>query len=188
MNRTGFYIHLVGCSFALFTLTNCASTRLTSQSDPSFADKRYNKILVYFESADLELRREAEIAIRTKLTQYQVECSPAHQLFFPGKNYSDFEATNILESNQIDAVLIIRLLDAGVSSTYIPPTTQTQTKAWISGNYLSGSSTTRSYGGYNINKPWASFSAQLLDVTTQNVVWIASAQTKEIGMQKQKLF
>jgi len=180
------YIQLICCSVAIFALTGCASTRLTSQSDPALAGKRYHKILVQFDLMNLELRRDAEMTFQTKLAQYQVECIAAHQLLFPGKYYSDSEVINIIDSNQIDAVLIVSLSDAGVSSTYIPPTYQTQTNAWINGNYLSGSSTTRTYGGYNINKPWASFSAKLIDVDAKNVVWIASAQTKGNGYAKAK--
>lgn len=168
----------IHCAAGVILVTGCASTRITSQGDSEFGHKSYNKIMVYFGLLDLELRKDAELTLQNKLSQNGVECLPAHQIFFPGRSYSDFETVNIIESNQIDAVLIVDLYDAGSTSTYIPPTTETQTKASISGNYLSGSSTTRTYGGYNINKPWASFAAKLIDIDAGSVVWIASAQTK----------
>lgn len=174
MQRAKFFLLIVGC---YFMATNCASTRIASQGDPSFANKSYSMVLLYVDLFDLDLRKEAELSLQGKLSQYGIKCLPAHQIFFPGRVYSDFETANIIESNQIDATLIINISDAGATSTYIPPTTQTQTNAWISGNYLSGSSTTRTYGGYNIAKPWASFTAQLIDVNARTVVWIASAQT-----------
>lgn len=176
---------LVLCLAVLATLPSCARTTITSMPDPTVRGRQYSKILVFAPFADLGLRREAELAFHRKFAERGVACLAAHQLFFPGRQYSDEETLGLIRGNKIDALLFVGVTGAGTSSAYVPKTTVTtgsaQGSAWISGNWLAGSatgtSTTTSYGGYNMHLPWANFVSHLLDASDGRVVWMATAST-----------
>lgn len=171
-------LFIFSCLLVILWVVGCAWTRVASQVDAQYANRPYNKIMVFVPLADLELRREAEFALQSKMSGGKATIVPAHQLFFPGRQYSNDETASLILENDIDGVLVVNVSSTGTSQTYVPPTYQTRSNAYIYGNYLSGTSTTQTYGGYNINKPWASFTAQLIDVETGQVVWISTATTR----------
>jgi hypothetical protein len=101
---------------------------------------------------------------------------PSHQVFFPGKEYSNAEATALLRQHDVDATLVILPGESGSQSGYVPPTYTSGCTAWST---LSGCTqvTTTQTGGYAYNKPWTRFTARLYDATTGTVVWVATATT-----------
>jgi hypothetical protein len=133
--------------------------------------------MAFVSLADIGLRQDAETVFERRLAECNIECMPSHKLFFPSRQYSEEEAGRLISQNSIDAVLIVTLSDAGTSSSYVPQQSYTEAQSQIIGNTVSGSSTTTSSGGYSIEKPWASFTAQLFDCQTGHVVWVASANT-----------
>lgn len=174
-------IRLVILGIALLQLA-CAHTRITSRVNHDYSDREYNKILVIALFDDLGLQDATEERIRSRLAYHGVECVFEHELFFSGADYSDEEFWSALERDSVDAILEISPRSSGTRSVYIPSTSTTKTKGSGSvdgfGNidYRSTSKTTTS-GGYNVNKPWARFTAELYDVETGEKVWYATANT-----------
>lgn len=158
--------------------TGCATTELASQLNPAYLGTQYAKILVEARFQDLSLRQLAEGEFCKEVALYSnCECVESATLIFPGQTDSPEELAAILAENDIGAVIIIGPTVSGVATAYVPETSHTQGSATISGNTISGSSTTRTYGGYNLSAPWASYEVTMWDEAKHDVVWYATAQT-----------
>ena len=75
-------------------------------------------------------------------------------------------------------ILVAAPADAGTRSAWIPSTTTTQGTAAVSGNTVSGRSTSTTSGGFYVDKPWAQYEAALHAMSSGNVVWIASMTSR----------
>ncbi len=166
-----------GTLVAAFALTGCASTRMNSQTDVAATTASYSKMTVLVAVGDLGQRQKAEKAFQQKLAYHGIECVPSHDLFFPGREHSEEEIAGRLQENGIEAILTVNLSNSGTSSTYVPETSQTKINAYSVGNSTSGTATTQTYGGYDIEKPWANFTVELWDLSGGAVTWVASAST-----------
>ncbi|MGF1614795.1 MAG: hypothetical protein ACFCVA_13045 [Gammaproteobacteria bacterium] len=132
-------------------LTGCATTRMTSQINSEVLGRSFGKVLVHGNFQNLEYRQLAEDKICTELSRIATcECLKSSEVFFPGQNYSSDEIASRLNELHIDAVLALQPTGSGKSSTYVPQTSHTTGSATIIGNTVTGSSTTQTYGGYNI--------------------------------------
>ena len=102
----------------------------------------------------------------------------------PTRQYSEEETWIILRTDGVDTVLVISLTGQGTKESYVPPTYvpgKTSGSVSVIGNTaFFNSSTTPSYtvGGYKIAKPFASYTAQLYDLDTGQMIWAATAQSK----------
>jgi len=90
----------------------------------------------------------------------------SHELFLMEAQHSDEEYRELLDELGVEAIVLVFPEGAGHSETYIPQRTYTRTKG--------GSTTSQTYGGYNILKPWFNFEAQLYDVKEDELVWYAT--------------
>lgn len=157
-------------------VVGCASTSMSSLVNSNISPREYQRVMVAFPLADLELRQvaEDEFVRRAAVPDRFV---PSYKLFFPGQQYGDEEFVAVLRENNVDAVLMISLSDAGTSSVYVPQGSSTTTcTTWTSSQGCVQASTSTS-GGYSLNKPWASFTAALVDLEQSAVVWYATART-----------
>jgi hypothetical protein len=159
----------------LMFLSACATTSIRSQWHPSFRTKGYQKLAVCFNFADLGARQSGESYLIAALPRRARQLVPGSALLFPGMSAEEVGA--IVSSQGIDGILVVSPVGSGMSSTYLPKTTSTQGSARISGNTIYGSSTTWTYGGFNINKPWANYKAELIDMQTGRVVWFSFAKS-----------
>jgi hypothetical protein len=125
---------------------------------------------------DLEWRKTAEEEFGQAYEGSWASFVPSYQVFFPGRNYTDREINTVLADHQFDAALVIVLGESGTSTTRTPTQTTAQCTLWNStqGCVQASAITT---GGYDISKPWAGFTAVLLDVESATAVWAATAQT-----------
>jgi hypothetical protein len=96
-------------------------------------------------------------------------------VFFVGGEYTAQEIDQRLSELGVDGVLVIQPTGAGTSSTYVPQSTSTTGKATITGNTVTGSTRTQTYGGYDIKKPWADYEAYLWSTSDGEMVWYATA-------------
>jgi hypothetical protein len=80
-----------------------------------------------------------------------------------------------LRELSVDAVLTLQPTGSGTSSTYVPQTSHTTGSATVIGNTVTGSSTTQTYGGYSIEKPWANSEVVLRSTSDGTVAWYATA-------------
>lgn len=162
----------------LILLSGCASTRITSQADPTRGQAVYDTMMVYANFEDLDLRKRGEDELQTRLTARGVICHRASDVFFPGGTYTADEARDRLATLGIEAIVVVAAYDAGTSETYVPPTYYTEGTAWGSGNTVRGRATTRTVGGQTYKKPWARFQADVFDVRSERRTWVATANTK----------
>lgn len=168
---------LVGAG-VLFLLSGCASTRITSQADPTIERAAYDTMMVYAAFEDLDLRKLGENELKTRLAARGVVCHKSSDVFFPGGAYEAQDLQDRLAALGIKAILVIAAYDAGTSETYVPPTYYTKGTAWVSGNQVSGRAATSTVGGYTYSKPWAKFRGDVFDVRSERRTWMATANSK----------
>lgn len=157
-------------------LPACARTSMTSIPAPELRGRAFRNILVAAAIGDLGLRQDMEVRLASRTAPAQVRFVPSHQVLYPGRTYSPDETASILRQNQIDAVLVITPGDAGATSAYVPPTYSSGCTMWSPQSGCTRVTTTTT-GGYTLNRPWASFTAQLYDANSGAVVWVATATT-----------
>jgi hypothetical protein len=162
----------------LIVLAGCASTKITSFRDPAFATKTFHKILVVAPFSDLESRTMAESAFVDRLTSYSVDAIPSMKVLMPTRTYSSEEFLKILSEIKIDGVLLVTLVDASSTQTFVPGSSSTYGQATLSGNTVNYSGTTQNYGGYYISKPRVRYEIRLYDVSTGNTAWVATSLTR----------
>jgi hypothetical protein len=158
---------------AALILGGCASTSMTSVPNPQVAPRSYQHVLVVFPLADLELRQTAEDEL---VSRAGANFTQSYGVLFPGRTYSAEELASALQENDIDAVLLISLSDAGSTSSYVPPSYSTSCSLYSTSQGCV-STTTSTSGGYSLDKPWANFAATLFDLKQNAVVWYATARS-----------
>lgn len=157
-------------------LAGCATTRMTSQINQDVMGRSFGKVLVHGNFQSLEYRQLAEETLCTELARVAgCECLKSSEVFFPGEEYSAEQISIRLSDLKIDGVLTLQPTGSGTSSTYVPQTSHTTGSATVTGNTVTGSSTTRTSGGYNVSKPWANYEAVLLSTSDGRVAWYATA-------------
>lgn len=168
----------VCAGFLCLALPGCASTRITSQADPTARGAAYDTMMVFANFEDLELRRLGENELKAHLAARGVACHRASDVFFPGAVYTSDEARERLTALGIKAIVVVAAYDAGTTETYVPPTYYTEGTAWGSGNTVRGRATTRTVGGQTYTKPWARFQGDVFDIRTEQRTWVATARSK----------
>lgn len=164
---------------SVLSLMGCgASTDLTSQTNPEFAGRTYNKVMVEANISDLRYRRktESEFCKRIK-DKTTTDCVQSMDVFFPGQAYSNDEMKARIVQQKIDSILVIQA-SSGTSSTYVPPTVYTTGSASVSGNTVTGQTTTQAVGGGYITKPWANYQTSLWATQDEKVVWYATGRSR----------
>ncbi len=162
--------------FAAIGVASCASTRISSMAAPEAQGRTYRHILVVFPIRELSERRTAESQFREAYEADSTQFVPSYTVFFPGRQYTAEEAAELLQRHMIDAALMISLDQAGATTSHTPSSSRTDCTLWMSSDGCVQTTTTTS-GGYDISKPWASFTAQLVDVRTGKPAWTSSART-----------
>jgi hypothetical protein len=154
----------------------CARTSMSSMPSPELRGRSFRHILVVASLADLGLRRDMELRVASHGDTGKYDFIPSHQVFFPGRQYSNEEVTSLLRQHRIDATLVISPGDVGSTSGYVPPTYTSGCTVWSSTQGCTQVTTTQT-GGYAYNKPWAQFTASLYDANTGTTIWVATATT-----------
>ena len=157
----------------------CASTEMTSRANPEFDGRTFEKLLVYGKFQNLNHREVAEKELCSNLGRLtNSECIRSSEVFFVGESQTAEQIGAQLMDLEIDAILILQSSDSGTSSSYVPPTYNTQSSATVTGNMVSGSSTTYTSGGYTLNKPWANYEVSLIAVQDGRVAWYATGNSR----------
>ena len=170
---------LVGCVPAARTQI---ASQIASQTNPDFKGQRYLVIMAHAEFSDLGIRQRAEDRLCAIVHQSGAVCVPAHETFFPGKEYSADEILRTLGSRGVQAVLVVSAEDGGVETSYIPPAAEYGRNRGVGGFFdipraVAESRTRCRRGGYDLQNPWAEFKAQLFDVVKRDVAWVAIAHS-----------
>lgn len=176
-------------SLIAFFIISCAgaTTDISGFKNPDFKGSVKN-VLVYAVVPDLKIRQTIENEIINSFNELGYKAVASISIFSPAKNYTNEELLETIMKNNIDGVLIISITDFQTSKTYIPQTTikETKGKGNVIGDYLHYKSTTtiRTYGGYEINKPIVSFESALFNVEDGLQIWVSNSITKGNGWAK----
>ncbi len=159
-------------------VSGCVNTTINSVPNRWLPQESYSRILVVGNFGELAVRQAAEYKTCLDMNEKTAtDCVPSAGVLFPGSPINAESLRRAVEKVGADAVLVIGSTGSGSSSVYIPPTTQTRGSATVFGNTVSAQSTTRTYGGYNVSKPWAGFEVVLFSVRQDQRVWYATAST-----------
>ena len=115
----------------LFFITSCSNKGtnvVSSWSDENQQSKAYNKILVLGISEKISSRAEVESAIVKRLFEENIPAVASLSLFPPqlqAKPVSEERMIGAVKSNNIDAVLIISLLDKKEEEQVVPSSSYT---------------------------------------------------------------
>jgi hypothetical protein len=164
---------------AVLGLSGCgASTDVTSQTNPEFAGRTYRKMMVEADITDLKWRRAIESGFCDRIQdKTTTECVQSAAVFFPGQPYTSDEIKTQIQQQAIEVILVVQASN-GTSSTYLPPTYYTTGSASVYGNTVTGQSTTQTFGGGYINKPWADYQTSLWSTQDGKVVWYATEHSR----------
>ena len=176
--------HLVIC--LVLAVVGCASTKMASVTDPTMRDKRYQRFVVFADIADLEMRGRMERRVVERLVESGSGGEISLDLFPPTREYTDVEIKDQLLERGIDGFLVLMVNESGTTRSHVPvsgATTTTNGTARVVGDrvHYDGQTRTNVSGGYDITRPWASFSTELYDVAGGNRTWVATAQTSGNG-------
>ena len=169
-------------TLSLIILVGCASTRMTSFTDPDYQKAEFKRILVVANTNDLEDRQKLESKMVEEFSNIGVFALESFRLFPPTRELTDEDKVELLLKYDIDAFISISVGESGVSEVYVPQTsstTKTKGNVNVYGNTATykEKSTTTYQGGYTLNKPWAEFETQLYDVSNGQMAWIATSFT-----------
>ena len=169
-------------TLSLIILVGCASTRMTSFTDPDYQKAEFKRILVVANTNDLEDRQKLESKMVEEFSNIGVFALESFRLFPPTRELTDEDKVELLLKNDIDAFISISVGESGVREVYVPQTsstTKTKGNVNVYGNTATykEKSTTTHQGGYTLNKPWAEFETQLYDVSNGQMAWIATSFT-----------
>jgi Tol biopolymer transport system component len=153
----------------------CAKTRMTSSVSPTASGANYSRILVVFPAPDLRVRAFVEDEFTAEVPTIFI---PGYSLLPPVREYSNDEVLKRLNEAQIDALLLVKLSDAGTSSKSVQASRANACARGSQGRRGCFQGFTASSGGGSINQAWAFFQTSLMDMNTLEVVWTGSAQSK----------
>jgi hypothetical protein len=156
----------------------CASAQIVAQRDPDVADESYAGVLIDASLLTMRESQQAELRVSRALTQRGYVAFAEEELFFPQREYSEEHIADTLDERSIDAVLVLRVREAGYESTYVPRTVTSTTRVTEDEDQTEAVTRTEVSGGYDVDRPWASYVAELLDRGSGELVWYAELETE----------
>ena len=175
-------INLFSLTVMLF-IVGCASSKLTSYTDPEFINKHYKTFVVDYLINDLNRKRHAETEVVRLLKEKGIKAYMGLQIFPPTRKYTGEEAAKIIVNTGAEGYITIALTNEFTTTTYTPRT-HTTTPSYYGGY------TTSSSGGYSMSSPTEEFKIELTDMLTGRMAYQATGITSgtefsnDIGMAK----
>lgn len=163
---------LIAVFGAAWFLVSCAHTNITSLRDPVAPTRAYRRILVALPINDLAERQLVENKFAADRDSV---FKASYRVLFPGRTYTAEDLAREITSSGSDAVLVITLNGAGINhSTRTTSNGSSAASCSATGCAAAAAATTQTY---DISKPWATFTAQLIDVQSGRSVWIATSES-----------
>ncbi len=161
-----------------FLCLSCASTKISSFSNPDVDFSKYKTILVCGDCQDIEFRKALETDIVNAFTEKSITAISYITIISPVKEYTEEELKKIYSDNKIDAFLTVTIISSSKETVYIPPTTTTNyTSRYENGRLVQVPYTTTS-GGYSVSYPKTSFEIILKDINTNEIAFKATAKSE----------
>jgi hypothetical protein len=161
-------------------LGSCATTKLTgSWSDPSYTGGPFKKIMVVGVARREAMRKIFESTFAARLREHGTLGVPSGS-FAPGAELLDKEslASKVTELG-CDGVLVTRLLDRSMQTTYYPPTGYAVPRAYHGGyyHYYRQAYTVVYSPGYVVQSTTVSLETNLYDAASGALVWSGLTDT-----------
>ena len=156
--------------------SGCVRTKLSSSLSPDWTPVELERVLVFFASPDLGIRRGFETRFQAWSYRLPTDFIPSIEILFPGKAYSEEEVRTLLNEHGVDAVLIATEGSSGVTETALPTTATTSCTLWSSSQGCIQAQT-QVTGGV-ARKPWASYTVRLVDAVQMETLWMATGNSR----------
>ena len=147
----------------IILLQGCATTTITSFTDPDFKNKAFSNFIILTPNIDLQYGTMLQSKLCEKLKEKKIKCVEAYTLFFPTKEFTLNQKNEMLAKNNIDAYLEIQLGNGNVD---LP-----QASAMTFGNpFVYNNSVAYPTFGVTPRRREAGYNIILMDVKTETKV------------------
>jgi len=171
--RAGKFARFV-LGFGVFlTLTAFRHTDIEGHTDPDYAGYTFHTVVVQFPNASLEFRNHVVDQLEKEFRKLHIRMVQHNDLFAPTREWTAEESRAIYESQGIDAGIVITIGSTGSKTT----------PGGVLFNATTiGSTTTAQATQIQYFSDHASFEIALVDVATQDTVWIGDLATRGAGL------
>lgn len=171
------------CLLLIFFCIGCASTKITSITDPDYKGTKLNHLVVIANVNDLTMKQSIEQKLtETMMTKYNVKVSSGYDILPPTRQYTEIELKKILAKNSIDSVLILTVTDSGYKTskytTYQPYQTQGNISQTGTNQYQYQSTTSGGPRTETYNKPYLSVKTEIVDPVNGKTKWVATSNSR----------
>ena len=168
---------LVFCLMGVLTITGCASTEVTSFTDPKYQGDAYDNFVVWTNDMSLDYGTQLAASICENLESKGISCVPRTELFPPTRDWNPPEVQERLQARNITGFLEVSRSAQAADSVYLG--SQTRTTVTTSGNTAQASSQSVPM---RMPQRQETLHVRLIDVQTREEAWIGGAQTSGQGM------
>lgn len=169
----------------LVFVAGCVRTNVTSVANLSVrANEPFKRLLVSATKMPLDEALAVEGALAKQLANKGMFALQRTKVLPPTQEYTPQEIGRVMQTNNLDGILIVSLGNKSTNESYVPPTyhpgTTTGTVNVVGNTAYMNSYTTPGYttGGYSISKPSALYSASLYDYRSGKRVWYATGKSR----------
>jgi len=162
-----------------FFITACVSTDIASFTDPDYRNFKIRNIAVIADVADLRYKITMENDFASCFRDKRLNVYEGYNLVPPTRNYKPAEIKEIFRKNNVHAVLLFTIQDAGYTQeqvTLYAPYNTSGTINRTGANQFQYSSTTQ--GGpmsFNVKKPHLTMKTHIFDPSNGRLMWIATS-------------
>lgn len=161
----------------VFFLSSCATTDITSFTDPDFVNKKYKSFIVVTPNLNLEYSNLIQTKICSQFQKTGVSCTKGQILFPPTRDLTGEQKSKIIKNNNITAYLLVYYNGGG-----------TDTRQIANLSYGSANVYGSSINAYGTSMPVYSFNRRdsynlvLIDTGTFKKAWVGGASIHAQGM------
>jgi len=138
-------------------LSSCASTSLSSYTDPAFTNATFDSVAIWADTKDLEWRRDLETNMQELVvTTTGAKAMRVLDIAPPTRDYNVAEVFKLMRGVGVAAVVVIAFTETGVTQS-------------VSGNQ---------YGVYTTEAPWAAGAVDMYEVESGAKVWTGTTKTE----------
>jgi len=158
---------------AILALAAFRHTDIEGYTDPAYTGYTFRTVVVQFPNANLQFRKYAIKQLEKRFRKLKIRMVQHDELFAPTRQWTAEESRAIYESHGIDAGLVITIGSTG---------SQTTPGGVLFNASTVGGTTTGQAVQVQYSSDHASFEIALVDVATEDTVWIGSLDTRGAGL------
>lgn len=171
--RAGKFAQLALGLGIFLTLTAFRHTDIEGHTDPAYSGYTFRTVVVQFPNASLKFRNEVIDRLEKEFRKLNIRMVQHDDLFTPTREWTADESRAIYESQGIDAGIVITIGATG---------SQTTPGGVLFNSTTIGGTTTTQATQIQYFSDHASFEIALVDVATQDTVWIGDLDTRGAGL------